>query len=218
MSSSRLAVIGLVVALGGAGAWALGRSSSGAPNPDPLPSASVDPHLALPANHPPIPSSTLPHLADMRDEKPQIRWKVPSAWLVVAGNPVRLATYRLPAASGADDDAEVSVTRAGGDVDANVHRWIGQFDEAGPDTREDKTIAGYKVAIVEVTGTYTGNAMSPSQSANKKGWSLLGAIVQTPGSPYFFKAVGPSASVKAARKAFLEMIDGLEPVTDTKGK
>jgi hypothetical protein len=213
MSRSRIAPMVLAVILGGAAVYAFARSRADTPMPDPLPTA-VDPS-ALPPNHPPISShaSTLPHLADMRDEKPQIQWNIPDGWAIVPGSPVRLATYHLPAASGAADEAEVSVTRAGGAVDSNVQRWVGQFDEAGQDTRQDKTVAGFKVTIVEVSGTYTGNAMSPTQSPNKKGWSLLGAIVQTPGSPYFFKATGPTPSVKASREAFLKMIDGLTPVT-----
>ena len=92
---------------------------------------------------------------------------------------MRLATYHVPAAKGDADETDVSVVRAGGTTDANIDRWVRQFDEAGAPAR--------------------------------KGWSLLGAVVETSSSPYFFKMTGPTASVKAARGAFMALLDGLTP-------
>jgi hypothetical protein len=41
---------------------------------------------------------------------------------------------------------------------------------------------------------------------------LLGAVVEPKsGSPYFFKVVGPAASVRAAQAGFNAMLDGLSP-------
>jgi hypothetical protein len=132
-----------------------------------------------------------------------LTWKVPDAWKTVpSASSMRLATYRVPRAQGDTDDAEMSVTRAGGGTDANIRRWVGQFDEAGQDKRTEKTVRGLKITTVEVNGTFLGGGMMGGTSAPKKGWALLGAIVDAPGSPYFFKLTGPAASVKAARPAF----------------
>jgi hypothetical protein len=118
----------------------------------------------------------------------------------------------VPAAPGADDETEVTVVRAGGTTDANIDRWIRQFDEAGKDERTVKTVAGFKITVVEVSGRYLGGGMMPTaDSPPRAGWSLLGAVVETPGSPYFFKMTGPTASVKAARSAFMSLLDGVSP-------
>jgi hypothetical protein len=41
------------------------------------------------------------------------------------------------------------------------------------------------------------------------GWALLGAIVETPGSPYFFKMLGPSPSIQTARPSFDRLLASL---------
>lgn len=218
MRAAQLLTVGFGLLLAGVAIYALTRAGGGdAPQPDPLPIPSAPPSFmapSLPQNHPPIGSASaaLPRLADMRDERPEIEWKLPAGWSLGTGSAMRLATYRLPAADGAPDEAEVSVMRAGGDVDSNVHRWVGQFDEAGQDTRVEKTVAGFKVTIVEVSGTYLGNAMGPNDALAKKGWSLLGAIVETSGSAYFFKMTGPTATVKKAHDPFVAMIEGITKV------
>jgi hypothetical protein len=128
---------------------------------------------------------------------------------------MRLATYHVPAASGATDDAEMSVTRAGGTTEANVQRWRGQFQESGQDRRAERHIRGLTVTIVELNGTYTGGGgMMPGAAATPHpGWALLAAIVETPGSAYFFKLVGPAASVRGARSSFDALVESLAPAS-----
>src|SRR6266851_1768289 len=88
----------------------------------------------LPLNHPPIEGTGTPNGMPETDGPPAIVWKVPSRWSVGPNpNTMRLATYHVPAAAGAADEAEATVTRAGGSTEANVQRWIGQFADAGPD-------------------------------------------------------------------------------------
>jgi hypothetical protein len=43
-------------------------------------------------------------------------------------------------------------------------------------------------------------------------WSLLAAIVETAGSPYFFKLLGPAATVRAARPAFDGLVSSCTPM------
>jgi hypothetical protein len=124
---------------------------------------------------------------------------------------MRLATYRIPRAGQDPEDAEMSVSRAGGSTEANLDRWVRQFDDAGKDTRTVKAVRGMPVTIVEVSGSYLSGSMMGGATAKKPGWSLLGAIVETGGSSYFFKMVGPTATVRAAREGFSRMIDGLAP-------
>jgi hypothetical protein len=166
----------------------------------------------LPPNHPPIGGSQ-PGLLPVSDDQPAIAWKVPPAWQSAPNpNTMRLATYRAPASSKDHEPADVSVTRAGGTADANIERWLSQFDDAGAETRTIKTVRGLKVTMVEVSGTFTGGSMTPgSAEARRPGWALLGAIVETPGSPYFFKVTGEAATVHAARASFVALLDSITP-------
>ncbi len=208
----RLALPVLLASVVGAGTVALLRPRAPATSPVPVPSTSVVSQAppSLPANHPAIGAHS-PHPAPQADELPAITWAAPADWQSVSNpNAMRLATYRVRGASDSEM-ADVSVSRAGGSTDANIERWIGQFDDAGRDQRSQRTVSGFKVTVVEVGGTYLGGPMSPGAThpSPRPGWALLGAIVETQGSPYFFKLVGPATTVHAAHAKFLALIDSI---------
>jgi len=168
----------------------------------------------LPPNHPDIggPGASRGMQGQDPDQAPAIIWKVPAKWTVVPNpNTMRLATYHVPAAAGAPDEAEVSVTRAGGSTEANVQRWIGQFADAGPDKRTEKNVHGLKVSMVEVSGTFQAGGMTPEAKGPRRGWSLRGAVVETADGAYFLKMTGPSASIRAARADFDALIESIAP-------
>jgi hypothetical protein len=122
---------------------------------------------------------------------------------------MRIATYLVPGPAGSEP-AELSVSRAGGTPEANIQRWIGQFDGSAVHTRQEKTVAGLKVTTVSITGNFLGGGMMPgAPSAPHDSWGLLGAIVETAGSSYFFKLTGPAATIGSARAPFDSMIAGI---------
>src|ERR1700733_13505565 len=223
----RLASYALAAAVVASGAFALFHTSATPPASSDEPSPTVAPSPAtnpqppegvLPPNHPPIggmgnSQGSSDPMPSPNTEDAAIRWTVPESWQSVASpSSMRIATYRIRPAPGDTDGAEVSVARAGGSKEANIQRWIGQFDDAGKDTREEKTVRGLKVTIVTVSGTYQGGGMMAGAAtpAHAK-WALLAAIVETPGMPYFFKLTGPLATAKAARSAFDTMIASITP-------
>jgi len=167
----------------------------------------------LPANHPPVgpgaaPADTLATPLEGSDEAPTITWSVPTGWRTLPNpNAMRVATYRPTT------DSELLVVRAGGSTDANMRRWIGQFDESARSRRARKLVHGLQVETLEASGTYTGGAMmqgAPAQS--HPGWSLLGAVVEASGSHYFFKLVGPTGQVEATHPSFDALIDSVRPL------
>jgi hypothetical protein len=177
---------------------ASGASVSTSPGP-------VSPSAALPPNH--------PAMGDMGGhggagaEPPAITWTAPPAWSSAANpNPMRIATYKV------DDATELSVTRAGGSIDANVQRWASQFDGAPKADRTEKTVHGLKVTIVRLAGTYLGGGMGGSGATDKKeGFAMLAAVVEAPETPYFFKLIGPAAQVDHARNAFDGLVASIAP-------
>lgn len=142
------------------------------------------------------------------DEQAPIDWTVPSQWRPLPNpSPMRIATYGVAHAPGDAVDAELSVSRAGGDVDSNVARWAGQFSGGAAPKRKVSSVRDLEVTFVDIEGAYT-NTMEPGGSPHA-GWAMAAAIVKTPGQPYFFKLTGPAATVRASRAAFQVLVEGI---------
>jgi hypothetical protein len=163
----------------------------------------------LPPNHPPIGAAPSPHgaLPPVASDSPALVWKMPVSWQEAPNpNAMRLATYRAPGG------VEVSVSRAGGATEANIQRWIAQFDDVGRDGRVEKTVHGLHVITVDVAGTYVGGGMATGAPAEQKtDWAMVGSIVESRSPSYFFKMTGPAAAVRAARSVFDRFIDSITP-------
>ncbi len=178
----------------------------------------------LPPNHPPIgQGGTMGAMPNAQggmggvapsDEPAAIAWRAPAAWPSAPNpNAMRLETHKVPHVAPDKEDGELIIARAGGDVAGNIARWSGQFDGAFTMKQSTKTVHDMKVTRVEIEGVYTGGGMMPGggAAASHTGWVMLAAIVESKGQPYFFKVVGPAATVHAAEKPFDAMIDGLTP-------
>jgi len=149
-----------------------------------------------------------------------VQWTPPAAWKTEPARPMRAATYRVPAAPGDAEPGECAVfffgPGQGGGVDANLKRWIGQFEQ--PDGKPSEPLAQIKkqnintltVTTVDLTGTYLASAgpMAASQ-IRKPGQRLLGAIVDAPQGAVFFKFTGGAKTVAAAQAAFQSMLQSL---------
>jgi hypothetical protein len=135
-----------------------------------------------------------------------VAWKVPAAWTAGPGSAMRVATYVVPGAKGAEK-GECAVfffgPGQGGGVDDNVARWAKQFEGAPAPERSTGTVAGLRVTRAAVAGTYLAPGGPAMQATGKKaGYRLLGAIVEAPGGNVFFKLTGPAATVAAAKADF----------------
>ena len=124
---------------------------------------------------------------------------------------MRAATYTLA------PDGECAVfyfgPGQGGSVDANLKRWIGQFEApgGGPADKAAKisksTLQGLPVTRIDLSGTYKpsgGPMMQPG--APRPGYRLLGAIVEGPQGAVFFKFTGPAKTVAAQQSAFEKLL------------
>jgi hypothetical protein len=143
-----------------------------------------------------------------------VTWEAPTSWQKADNpSPMRKATYKIPKAAGDAEDAEMSVSQAGGSVDANIKRWAGQFEQPpAPEVKKSERRAGdLKITVVEIHGTFLGGGMPGMAAAGpKKGWVMLAAIVET-ATPTFFKLTGPEKTVMAAKADFEKMVDGMRP-------
>src|SRR5579862_4490330 len=142
----------------------------------------------------------------------RLAFALPAAWVKeTPSSGMRLAQAKIPGPAG---PAELAIfyfgAGGGGTADANIDRWIGQIDQpAAPPKRGSFATHGLGVTWVEVAGTMKPSTVGMGPATAQPGTRLLGAVVEGPGGPWFVKAVGPDATVAAARPAFLEKLHGL---------
>ncbi len=130
-----------------------------------------------------------------------LTWSAPAGWKPKAPGAMRKGSFTV---AGADGDADLSITAFPGDVGgelANLNRWRGQIQLA-PLTEADLAAAttrfeqnGLSFVVVDF--------VSPS---SVKPARILGAIVPFNGATWFFKLMGPDATVFATKPAFLEFL------------
>jgi hypothetical protein len=149
-----------------------------------------------------------------------LSWTAPAAWKTAGARPMRAASYTIPAASGDSEGGECVVyyfgPGQGGSVEANIDRWIQQFQAPGGGPadklakRGDKTVNGIPVATLDLTGTYLFKPfpMAP-KGTPKPGYRMLAAIAQGKDAPVFFKLTAPKKTADSAEAAFWKMIDSL---------
>jgi len=134
---------------------------------------------------------------------------------------MRAATYQVPSAAGDPEGGECAVfyfgPGQGGGVQANIDRWIAQFEQPDGKPSADRakhgreTIGGLSVTKIDLSGTFLGGGPAMGAgSAKKPGYRLLGAIVEAPEGPVFFKLTGPSNTVRSAEKEFEGMLASLK--------
>ena len=115
-----------------------------------------------------------------------------------------LGEFSLP---GADGAARLTVSSAGGGIEANLDRWRGQFSRGpnDPEPRQSEiTFDGKKGTLVELSGTYTDmlNAKNPG-----KNWRMLAVAVPLGPTNFFVKLTGPQATVTAQKEAFVKFVE-----------
>jgi hypothetical protein len=142
----------------------------------------------------------------------KISMKVPADW--VRQKPlVRMieAEFSVPAEQGDPADGRCTVMGAGGSVQANIDRWVAQFDDPERKTTEKKEISGQRVYLVDLAGTYKDQRGPFAPAVLRENYRVLGAIIETRNDGlYFIKFYGPQATISAHEKAFHEMLNSLQ--------
>lgn len=198
-------VLPLIAALAAACSKTPEPTATSAPEP-PATSKPATPAPAAPA--PAAPAGGQPTAAG------ELAWDAPASFESAPNpNAMRKATYKIKRAAGDTEDAELSISQAGGSVDANITRWVGQFSQKSDDSpkRTELKVNDIKVTVAEIKGTFAGSGMPgmPAQDP-KSSYAMLGAIAETPsGELWFFKMTGPEKTVTAARADFDKLVNSL---------
>ena len=148
-------------------------------------------------------------LADYKAKETQIvevkdiKLTVPKAWKSEKpSNNFRVAQFKIDAAEGDKEPAELAISQfggGGGAIGDNIKRWLNQFD--AKDRKEKITKGNSKqgeYVFVDLTGTYI-----PAPFEKRKGpipgQRMLGVMLMTEEKGlYFLKLLGPEKTVTAA--------------------
>lgn len=122
------------------------------------------------------------------------------------------AEFALPRADGDDADARLTVSTAGGGVQANVDRWKAQFDPLTTDEPlQTIDVGGLGVTVVDLSGDFN-DARGPFASPDRRPeYRMIAAIVPVDGQLHFIKATGPQKTMANHAAAIDEMIRSIRP-------
>lgn len=106
--------------------------------------------------------------------------------------------------------------RGAGSANANVDRWVGQFQKAdgtpvGGVEPTKRKVAGFEVTQVEVAGTYVGGMGAPGAVEPVPSQRMIATIVETQSGPYYFKFLGDDEVVRGGRDAFERLLASMKP-------
>jgi len=147
-----------------------------------------------------------------------LSFTMPTGWQQgPTSSSMRAAQAVVPGPAG---DAELVVyffgTGQGGNIEANLQRWMNQVI-AGADAaphRETFDNNGLRVTWIEVAGTIKPGEMGMGPTTAQPNSRLLGAVIEGERGPWFFKLTGPDATVAAQRDAFVALLRGATPRAD----
>jgi hypothetical protein len=98
----------------------------------------------------------------------------------------------------------------GGGTQANIDRWLAQFEESKDKLNskvEETTVGKRKVSYVRAQGTYLsgmpGGAKTPQPNT-----MLLGAILESAQGNVFIKFTGPAKLAETSQTGFRKMVEG----------
>lgn len=110
-----------------------------------------------------------------------------------AEKPVEAVFYHFPGPGG------------GGGVEANVQRWLSQFQGTPESKREEIDAGGKKVTLVTATGTYNDGPPMGAKTP-KENYTLVAAIVPAEDSNIFVKLTGPKDAIAKLTEGFKKIV------------
>lgn len=142
-----------------------------------------------------------------------LKLQIPARWKQgKPANRLRLAQFEIPAAEGDKEAGELVVSGPfGGSDQANIDRWVGQFDGEGRTMTTSKGASpDGEYVVVELSGTYKRPIGPPIQGRTEPapGYRMLGGILKRKDGNYFLKLTGPDKTVAAAAAEFRSTFGG----------
>jgi hypothetical protein len=148
------------------------------------------------AGNEPPPGNSAPQTPGGSDavvELEAITLTAPADWTRTApASTLVAAEFVLPRAAGDNEDGRITVSSAGGGVNANIDRWKGQFAplrrEAMPEVAD---VAGFTVTLVDYSGDFDNRRGPFAPPDLRPNYRMISAIIPVDAALYFVKATGP---------------------------
>ena len=127
--------------------------------------------------------------------------------------------FQVPAVEKDSPPGRLTIMSAGGGVEANIARWVGQFRTADGKPLDDdakkideKRVGALTVHLVDLTGTFQDKPRGPfGPTVERTDYRMLAAVSPTrQAGTWFIKYYAPQASVAEEEKNFATMITGLQ--------
>lgn len=144
--------------------------------------------------------------------------KAPGSWSPrPPASSSRLAQFVIHGSDASSDGEVVAFffgASQGGNVDANLARWRGQFSTPDgspvPETIARDSSGAFPVTTAEFRGTYRRGVGAGSADSVRTGQTLVASIVETPRGALFIQMFGPSGTVAAHRAELAKFVKELK--------
>jgi hypothetical protein len=148
--------------------------------------------------------------------KDQLTLSVPGEWPAVKpGNRIIEHEFSIPPAGGDEAAGRMTIMSAGGSIDANIARWVGQFrtpdgQPLGDEEKktEKKKFGIHEVHLVDLSGEFQDQPRGPfGPKVARPDYRMLAAIIPVEkNGTWFVKLYGPKQTIRKAYKQFQAMI------------
>ena len=141
---------------------------------------------------------------------------LPAAWnRLESRSAMRMLEAEIPGSGGPGEiSAYYFGPGGGGGLAANIERWKSQvvLQAGAPEpTTQSRESGGVRRTWVELEGTVKASTIGSFPTTDLHDGALFGAIIEAPGGPWYLRAVGPGATMREQRQAFLAMLDSARP-------
>jgi hypothetical protein len=171
--------------------------------------------MNLPEGHPPIGAGGGgggAAEAPASDEGPEVKlggitFTAPETWQRKAPQSSFIqAEFALPKAEGDDADGRLTVSSAGGSIEANIERWKGQFTKLENSHQEKIESAGVEATLVNLSGEFNDQRGPFAPAVSRPNYRMIAAIIPLGEQPYFVKATGPQKTLEAHAEAIEQFV------------
>lgn len=143
----------------------------------------------------------------------EVRFTVPEGWSNKgAGNAFVAAEFALPKAEGDDADGRLTVSFAGGTIEANAERWRGQFGGKPTAESTNELEAGdLKITVIDFSGEFDDSRGPFARGAKKADYRMIGAMIPIEQDRMcFVKATGPAKTIAAHSRKIIDFVSSVK--------
>jgi hypothetical protein len=122
------------------------------------------------------------------------------------------AEFSLPRAAGDDADGRLTISTAGGSIEANIDRWKAQFQPQPKAAKQEVIdINGLKVTVVDFSGDFNDQRGPFAPGEKRSGYRMIAAVIPNRGHLHFVKATGPEKTIESRADAIHQFIRSAKP-------